>query len=73
MVYYDNKAYNKLNKKGSTVQKDREIYINVKNHKSAGDLIDTIVHELIHIKYPKLRHGQKFQDKINKIIIGTSA
>ena len=69
MVYYDNKAYNKLNKKGSTVPKDREIYINVKKHKTVGDLLDTVVHELVHIKYPKLRHGSKFQDKVNRIML----
>ena len=70
MIYYDNKAYNKLGKWGSTVPKDREIYINVKKHKTAGDLLDTVVHELVHIKYPKLKHGSKFQNRVNDIIIG---
>lgn len=46
------------------------IYINVENSDFLWQLIDTVVHELLHLKEPKLRHGNKFQDRVNKIIIG---
>jgi len=32
-------------------------------------LVDIVVHELVHLKYPKLEHGDEFQQKINTIIL----
>ena len=46
------------------------VYINVENSDFLWQLIDAVVHELLHLKEPKLRHGSKFQDKVNDIIIG---
>jgi len=48
---------------------DSLIYVNLKDTKMVSDLIDSIVHELLHLKDPKLRHGNKYQDMINDIII----
>ena len=45
------------------------IYVDLKHTKLVSDLIDSIVHELLHLKEPKLRHGKKYQDMINDIII----
>jgi hypothetical protein len=47
------------------------MYINIENTDFLWQLIDAVVHELLHLKHPKLRHGSKFQDTVNKIIIGT--
>ena len=49
--------------------KDSLIYVNLKDTKMVSDLIDSIVHELLHLKEPKLRHGTKYQDMINDIIV----
>lgn len=53
--YYDNK--------------DAIIHVNLKDTDMASDLIDSLVHELLHLKEPKARHGKNFQDMINDIII----
>ena len=47
------------------------IYLNLKPHTSVRGkegLVDTIVHELIHIKYPNLKHGDKFEQKIQETL-----
>jgi hypothetical protein len=49
------------------------VYINIDNTDFLWQLIDAVVHELLHLKQPKLRHGSKFQDAVNKIIIGTAS
>lgn len=43
------------------------IYINVDNSDFVWQLIDTVVHELVHLKFPKLKHGKQFQNKVNNI------
>ena len=65
--------YNFHKKMGFSVfnSKERHTYINVKSHKVVSDLIDTLAHELLHIKDSNLKHGKELQDKVNKIIIGT--
>lgn len=62
----------KLNKKdGFSVfnDKERHTYINLRNHKYPTDIIHTVVHELVHIKYPDMQHGSLFQSKVNDIIM----
>ena len=49
--------------------KECDIFINIRKHITAADLLDTIVHELVHIKYPKIAHGREFQNKIDKIVM----
>ena len=44
------------------------IYINLKNHSSRKQLIDTIIHELIHkVSECKLPHGEMFDNMIKLI------
>ncbi len=51
--------------------KDRNlVFLNVDNTDFLWQILDTLVHELLHLKEPKLRHGLKFQKKVNDIIIG---
>ena len=45
------------------------VYINVDGSDYLAQLIDTIVHELVHLKYPKARHGMGFQKRINTIMM----
>ena len=49
--------------------KERHTYINLRNHKYPTDIIHTVIHELVHIKYPDLDHGSLFQSKVNDIIM----
>ena len=51
--------------------KECHTFINIKKHPTAGDLIDTIVHELVHVKHPNLRHSKKFDDMVDNIIMGS--
>ena len=47
------------------------VYINVDMSDFLWQLVDIVVHELVHLKYPKLRHGMKFQQTINSIIVNS--
>ena len=49
--------------------KERHIYLNIRSHSKASDLIDTLVHELTHIKNPNMSHGREFQHKVNEAIM----
>ena len=51
--------------------KECHTFINIKKHPTACDLIDTIVHELVHVKHPKLQHSKKFDDRVDSIIMGS--
>ena len=47
------------------------VYLDLKAHTSVRGkegLVGTIVHELIHIKYPNLKHGEKFEQKIQETL-----
>ena len=50
-------------------QKQDIIFINVDATDYLWQILDTISHEIIHIKYPNLRHGKKFQYKVNELIM----
>jgi len=45
------------------------VYINAEISDFLWQLVDIVVHELVHLKYPKLEHGDEFQQKINTIIL----
>jgi predicted metal-dependent hydrolase len=45
-------------------------FINVKGHDTVEDLEDTIVHELVHVRFPKLQHGKRYQERVDKILGG---
>lgn len=46
----------------------RIIYLNIAKHKDMAELLYTIVHELVHVKYPELRHGSKFEKLVSKTL-----
>lgn len=47
------------------------VYINVDLSDFLWQLVDIVVHELVHLKYPKLPHGMRFQKTINRIIVNS--
>jgi predicted metal-dependent hydrolase len=59
--------------KGATyggVSQNLFTFINVKGHDSASDLEDTIVHELVHVRFPRLLHGKTYQKRVDQILEG---
>ncbi len=44
------------------------IHINIPAHKTKQDLDDSIAHELIHLQEPSLRHGKKFDKKVQELM-----
>lgn len=44
------------------------IFLNVRKSPSRVRLRETIVHELLHVRFPYLRHGRYFDDGIDKVI-----
>jgi len=44
------------------------IHMDLSAHRSVKQLVNSIVHELVHLKNPKLRHGKKFIEIMNSII-----
>jgi hypothetical protein len=77
---YSKKKFHKLLKKygykkhklskyyGVTMQKERIVFINLKDHKTNKKLKDTIAHELLHIAIRKLKHGKLFQSITNTVV-----
>lgn len=45
------------------------LYLNINEIPDYERLESTIVHELIHVKYPKLKHGLEFDHKIEEVLI----
>ena len=37
-----------------------------------GHLEETLIHELVHVKYPKLRHGKKFNQIVRNIYLSNN-
>ena len=52
-----------FNKKSCTM------FLNVRHHKDVAELYSTLIHEMVHLKHPKLPHGKTFNNKINNIIM----
>ena len=51
--------------------KERMTYLNIEKHENAGELIDTLAHELLHIQTDgKMEHSKKFDRLVDRIIIG---
>ena len=44
---------------------DDILYVNLKNHIDEKNLRNTIAHELTHKKYPRLKHGEKFNSLVD--------
>ena len=49
-----------------------KIFLNVRDTETVGELLDTLAHELVHIKkdWHNDSHGKKFQNMVNGIMIG---
>lgn len=45
------------------------LYLNINEIPDYEKLEYTIVHELIHVKYPKLKHGVEFENKVGEVLI----
>ena len=45
------------------------VYINVDSSDFLWQLVDGVVHELVHLKYPNLRHGSKYQNTVNEVMM----
>lgn len=46
------------------------VFINVKRIQRKKNLVNTIAHELVHIRFPYLSHGDKFNTIIKKVLKG---
>lgn len=46
------------------------IFLNVRKMPDAGVLEETIVHELVHMRFPYLSHGRRFKDVIRRGLEG---
>jgi hypothetical protein len=53
---------------GICFRRAKTIFISIKNHKSAQQIIDTIVHELVHYRFQYLKHGKDFKHRIDLIL-----
>lgn len=56
--------------KGNVLPDRDVIWLNVDNSDYLWQILDTIVHELVHLKCPAEEHGDEFQDIVNSIIMG---
>ena len=43
--------------------------INVRKNVNPAELLSTLVHEMVHLKYPKLQHGKTFNSRVDKILM----
>ena len=56
--------------KGDIPELDRDlVFINFDSTDYLNQLIYAVVHELVHLKYPDLEHGDKFEQRINDIML----
>ena len=56
--------------KGNVLPDRDVIWINVDVTDFLWQAVDTVVHELLHLKAPALEHGNEFQEIVNSIIMG---
>ena len=50
--------------------KNDYIYLNLNNTDYVAQLVETLVHELVHLKFPNLKHSDNFYNKVNSIMMG---
>lgn len=55
---------------GITYKESNIIFLNIKIHNTRKELIKTIVHELIHLRFQKMKHGTKYEERIKNILNG---
>ena len=57
--------------KGISCKKCNTVFINLKTHDSVKELENTIVHELTHLRFPKMKeHGEEFFITMGMIMMG---
>ena len=56
--------------KGNVLPDRDVIWLNVEVTDFLWQAIDTVVHELLHLKSPVLEHGDEFQEVVNSIVMG---
>lgn len=54
----------------STGKKPHFIILNLPYHRSIRELEDTIAHELLHIRFPKMEHGEDFWKRLGMVLMG---
>ncbi len=54
----------------NTNKKPHLMIIDLEWHKSFKGLEDTIAHELLHIRFPRLSHGEIFWKKLGMVLMG---
>lgn len=55
---------------GTAYLKYNTVFINVRKIPDMKSLEDTIVHELIHVRFPYLSHGKRFEELVRKGLKG---
>jgi hypothetical protein len=58
-VLYDNDGDNRI---------ADMLFLNVAKLPNSRAIVYSIIHELVHKKYPKLKHGKQFDDKVNNLM-----
>jgi len=51
-------------------KKPHLMIINLDYHKSIAELEDTIAHEMLHVRFPRLEHGEDFWKRLGMILMG---
>jgi hypothetical protein len=57
---------------GVSYIQDNVVFINVRKIQDEKMLENTIVHELIHLRFPYLSHGRRFNKMVRRGLTGTS-
>ena len=60
----------KRTKLGMSWKFDNVFWINIDGSDFIWQLIDTLTHELIHLKWPDMKHGDEYQQLVNMVIMG---
>jgi len=60
----------KRTKLGMSWKYDNVFWINIDGSDFIWQLIDTLVHELIHLRFPDMKHGDEYQQLVNMVIMG---
>ena len=58
---------------GVCYQQANTLFINIKRHKSRKEIDNTVAHEIIHLRYPYLAHGEKFEIRVEKLQKGIAS
>ena len=56
--------------RGMMYQRTNQMFLNFDNHDTRSKIRHTIIHELIHKKFPSLRHGKRFSKMVEAAFSG---